>query len=133
MSMSTLTYGQSINDHYEVIFAQYIQRKNELPPAGWKRAVLHLPPNAARVDPKEQERFMEEFISLIREQCSMTVPSETNQRGLWIDKFDASEVVNKYLRGATLKLYAGKSAPQPVWIDIAPVAGASPGSGFFRT
>jgi hypothetical protein len=52
---------------------------------------------------------------------------------LWIEKFDGSEVVNKYLRGGKLKLYPGESVPQPVWIDVALIAGPWPGSGFFTT
>jgi hypothetical protein len=104
-----------------------------MPPTGWQRAVLHLPPDAARVEPREQDRFMEELLRLIREQCSTTNPKGTSPQGLWIEKFDGSEVVNKYLRGGKLKLYPGESVPQPVWIDVAVIAGPWPGSGFFRT
>ena len=126
-------YDQPIKDHYGVIFTQYLRRKNELPPAGWQRAVLYLPPNAERVDPSEQDRFMEELLRLVRERCSTTDPKDTSPQGLWIEKFDGSEVVNKYLRGGKLKLYPGESVPHPVWIDVALIAGPWPGSGFFTT
>jgi hypothetical protein len=133
MSATPLTYGQSINDHYEVVFTRYIQRKNELPPAGWKKVTLHLPQKAIRVDPREEDRLMEELLRLIREKCSTADPKKTNPQGLRIDKLDGSEVVNKYLQGATLMLYPGKSLPQSAWINVAPVAGPTPGGGFLRT
>jgi hypothetical protein len=133
MRAAPMPYDQPIKAHYEEILARYLQRKNEMPPIGWQRAVLHLPPDAARVEPREQDRFMEELLRLIREQCSTTNPKETSPQGLWIEKFDGSEVVNKYLRGGKLKLYPGESVPQPVWIDVALIAGPWPGSGFFTT
>ena len=133
MSTATpLAYDQPINAHYEEIFARYLQRKNEQPPAGWQRAVLELPPDAARVDPGEQERFMEELMRLIRERCAATDMKTVNHQGLWIDKFDGSEVVNKYLQGATLKLYPGEPMPESVWIDIAPIGRPWSGRGFFK-
>jgi hypothetical protein len=98
-----------------------------------QRAVLELPPNAARLDPKEEERFMEELLRLIRERCAATDPKDTSPQGLWIEEFDGSEVVNKYLRGGRLKLYPGKPMLESVWIDTAPDAGPIPSSGFFRT
>ena len=134
MSAATpLPYDQPINAHYEVLLANYIQRNKERPPAEWKRAVLHLPADAPRVEPNEQNGFMEGLLRLIREECSMTDPKDTSPQGLWIDKFDGSDVVNKYLRGATVKIYPGESVPHSVWIDVAAVAGSWPGSGFFRT
>jgi hypothetical protein len=127
MSAATpLSYDQPINAHYEVMFANYIQRKNERPPAGWKRGVLHLPANAQRVEPNEQNRFMEDFLALIREKCSTTDPADTTPQGLWIDNFDGSDVVKRYLEGATVPL------PESVWLDVAPVAGPWAGSGPFR-
>ena len=44
---------------------------------------------------------MEELTSLIRERCAATDLKRVNHQGLWIDKFDGFEVVNKYLQGAT--------------------------------
>ena len=126
-----LLYDQPINAHYEVLFANFIQRNNERLPAGWKRAVLHLPVDPLRVELSEQDRFMEGLLGLIREKCSTTEPKDTSPQGLWIDTFDGSDVVNKYLRGATLKIYPGESLPRSVWIDVAAIAGAWPGSGFF--
>jgi hypothetical protein len=59
MSVAPLTYGQSINDHYEVIISRYIEQKSELHPTGWKKVTLRLPSTALRAeDPKEQDRFM---------------------------------------------------------------------------
>lgn len=134
MSAATpLPYDQPINAHYGEIFVRYLRQKNEPPPAGWQRAVLELPPNAARVDPNEEERFMEELLRLIHERCAATDPKDTSPQGLWIEEFDGSEVVNKYLRGGKLKLYPGKPMLEAVWIDTAPDAGPIPPSGFFRT
>jgi hypothetical protein len=115
------------------MFANYIQRNNERPPAGWKKAVLHLPANAQRVEPNEQNRFMEDLLALIREKCSTTDRANTSPQGLWIDNFDGSDVVKKYLEGATVKIYAGEPLPKSVWLDVAPVAGPWAGSGPFRS
>jgi hypothetical protein len=127
-----LSYDQPISSHYEVIFANYVQRNNERPPAGWKRAVLQLPANAQRIEPNEQNRFMEELLRLIREKCSMTVPTDVSPQGLWIDKFGGFDLLNRYLQGATVKIYPGGFSAQSVWIDVAPAAGPFNGSGFFR-
>jgi len=127
-----LSYDQPISAHYEVIFASYLQRNNERPPVGWKRVVLHLSTNAQRVESSDQNRFMEELLRLIREKCSGTEPKDVNPQGLWIDRFEGSDLVNRYLRGATVKIYPGESSPQSVWIDVAPTAGAFSGGGFFR-
>jgi hypothetical protein len=122
MSAAPSLYGQSINDHYEVIVARYIQRKNELPPAGWKKVMLRLPSTALRVeDPKEQDRFIEELIRLIRERCSSTDPKKTHSQGLIVD-LNGSEVVNKYLRGLKAMLYPGEPVSS-VWIEVALVTG----------
>jgi hypothetical protein len=132
MSAATpFPYDQPINAHYGEIFVRHLRQKNEPPPAGWQRAVLELPPNAARVDPKEEEIFMEELLRLIRERCAATDPKDTSPQGSWIE--DGSEVVNKYLRGGKLKLYPGNSMLESVWIDTALDAGPIPPSGFFRT
>lgn len=115
------------------MFANHIQRKDERPPEGWKKAVLNLPANAQRVEPNEQNRFMEDLLRLIREKCSTANPADTSPQGLWLSDFDSSDVVNKYLRGATVKIYPGKPLPESVWIDVAPEAGPWAGSGFFRS
>ena len=133
MSAATPSYDQPINAHYEMMFANCIQRNNERPPAGWKRSVLRLPANAQRVEPNEQNRFMEDLLALIREKCSTTDPADTSPQGLWIDNFDGSDVVKKYLEGATVKIYAGEPLPESVWLDVAPVAGPWAGSGPFRS
>jgi hypothetical protein len=134
MSAATpLSYEQPINAHYEVILTNYIQQNNERPPAGWKRAVLHLPANAQRVVPNEQKSFMEGLLRLIREKCSTAKPEDMSPQGLWIENFEGSDVVNKYLRAGKVKIYPGKSLAESVWIDVAAVAGPWPGSGFFRT
>jgi len=127
-----LSYDQPISAHYEVIFASYLQRNNERPHLGWKRVVLHLSTNAQRVESSDQNRFMEELLRLIREKCSGTEPKDVSPQGLWIDRFEGSDLVNRYLQGATVKIYPGESSPQSVWIDVAPTAGAFSGGGFFR-
>ena len=115
--MSAPTYGQPIDDHYGVIISRYILGKNELSPTGWKKVMLYLPPNALRVeDPKEQDKFMEELLRLIRKQCSTIDPKNTHSQGLKVD-LTSSEVVNKHLPGLQGMLYPGEPA-SPVWIDI---------------
>jgi hypothetical protein len=127
MSAAPSPYGQSINDHYDVMIAQHIQQKNEFAPVGWKKAMLHLPQDAIRLEnPTEREKLMKALFGLIREKCSATDPKKATAQGLLID-LDGSEVVNKYLRGATLMLYPAPPAPQ-MWIEVAPVAGP----GFFK-
>jgi len=126
-----LSYEQPIDAHYEGIFVNYLQRNNERPPAGWRRVVLHLPANAQRIESDEQNRFMEELLRMIREQCSITEPKDVSPQGLWIDKFDGSDLMNRYLQGATVKIYPGESSAQSVWIDVAPTAGPFSGGGFF--
>ena len=130
---SPLSYDQPINAHYEVMFANYIQRNNERPPAGWKRGVLQLPANAQRVEPNEQNRFMEDLLGLIREKCSTANPEDTSPQGLWIETFDGFDVVKKYLEGATVRIYPGQPLPESAWLDVAPVAGPWAGCGFFRS
>lgn len=137
MSTVPVPHEQPINAHYTEIFARYLQRKNELPPAGWQRAVLELPPDATRVDAtrvdaREQDRFMEELLRLIRERCFTTDPKKTSLQGFWIEKFDSSEIVNRYLRGGRLKVYPGKSVPQQVWIEVASAAGSFGTGDVFR-
>jgi hypothetical protein len=66
---------------------------------------------------------MEELLTLIRKRCSTTDPKKTSPQGFWIEEFDSSEIVNRHLRGAKLKVYPGRSVPQQVWIDVAPAAG----------
>jgi hypothetical protein len=125
MSTAPSLYGQSINNHYDVIVARYTQRKNELPPTGWKKVVLHLPSTAVPIeDTKEQDRFMEELSRLIRERCSTTDPKKTHSQGLIVD-LDGSEIVNKYSRGLKAMLYPGEPVSS-VWIEVAPVAGPRP-------
>ena len=132
MSAATaLPYDQPIGDHYGVIFTRHLRRTNEPPPTGWQRGVLQLPQNASRVDPREEVKFMEDFVRMIYEKCSNTDPKNTNHSGFWIRDFDGSETVNKYLRGATLKMYPGDPMPESVWLDIAPTAGPWSGKGPF--
>jgi hypothetical protein len=122
-----LSYDQPIDAHYETIFTRHLQRTKEQPPAGWKKVMVHLPQNAPRVDPIEENRFMEDLLRLIREQSSKTNVKDVSRQGLWITNFDGYETVNKYLQGATLKLYVGKPTPDQVWLDIA--ATGKPWSG----
>jgi len=132
MSAAPLCYEQPIKAHYEEIFTRYLQRRYEPPPSGWQRAVLELPPDAPRVEMKEQDRFMEELLRLIRERCSTVDPKKTSPQGFWIEQFDSSEIVNRHLRGGKLKVYAGRSVPQQVWIDVAPAAGPFAAGDIFR-
>jgi hypothetical protein len=122
MNAAPLTYGQSINNHYEVIVSEYIQQKHELAPTGWKKVMLRLPSNAVRIeDPKEQSRFMEELLRLVRTQCSTTDAKSTHTQGLIVD-LNGSEAVDQYLPGLKAILYPGKPSSS-VWIEAAPVAG----------
>jgi len=123
MSATPVTYEQPIDAHYTTIFTRYLQRKKEPPPAGWQRAVLELSPDAIQVDAREEDRFMEELLKLIREQCLTTDPRKTSRQGLWIETFDSSEVVNRHLRGGKLKVYPERSVSQEVWIEVASSAG----------
>ncbi len=133
MSTATpLSYDQPIEAHYGTIFTRYLRRTNEPPPAGWQKAMLHLPQNAPRVEPREEVKFMEDLLRLIHERCSKTDVKDISPQGLWIDKFDGSEVVNKYLEGATLKLYPGEPMPESVWLDIAPIGKPWSGRGPFN-
>ncbi len=132
MSAAPLSYEQPIKAHYAEIFDRYLQRTNAQPPAGWQRAVLELPPDALRVDAGEQDDFMEELLRLILQRCSATDPKKTSPQGFWIDEFDSSEIVNRHLRGAKLKVYPGGSAPQQVWINVAPAAGPFAAGDIFR-
>jgi len=133
MSAAPVPYEQPINAYYTEVFARCFQRKNDLPPAGWQRAVLELPPDATRVETGEHDKFMEELLKLIREQCSTADPKRTSPQGLWIEKFDSSEVVNRHLRGGRLKVYPGKSVPQQVWIEVASAAGSFGTGDVFRS
>lgn len=128
-----LSYDQPISAHYEVIFANYLQRNNERPPVGWKRVVLHLSPSAQRVELSDQNRFMEELLRLIREKCSVIEPTDVSPQGLWIDRFEGSDLVNRYLQGATVKIYPGNPLAESIWIDVAPDAGPWAGSGPFKS
>jgi hypothetical protein len=122
MSAAPFTYGQSINDHYDVIVSRFIQQKNELPAIRWKKVMLHLPSNALRIeDPKEQDTFMKELLRLVRRQCSATDPKSTHTQGLIVG-LNGSDVVDKYLPGLKAMLYPGKPL-SAVWIEVAPVAG----------
>lgn len=132
MTTAPLSYEQPIKAHYEEIFTRYLRRTSEPPPVGWQRVVLELPPDATRVDATEQDRFMEELLTLIRERCSATAPAKTSPQGFWIEQFDSSEIVNRYLRGGKLKVYAGSLVPQQMWIDVAPAAGAFAAGEIFR-
>ena len=132
MSAAPLSYEQPIKAHYAEIFDRYLQRTNAQPPAGWQRAVMDLPPNAPRVEIREQDRFMEELLKLIRERCSTADPKETSPQGLWIEAFGGSEIVGRHLRGARLKIYPGESVPQKAWIDVAPAAGPFAAGDIFR-
>jgi hypothetical protein len=132
MSAAPLSYEQPIKAHYEEIFTRYLQRRSEPPPAGWRRAVLELPPDATRVDATERDSFMEELLRLIRERCATTDPKKTSPQGFWIEEFDSSEIVNRHLRGAKLKVYPGGSVPKQVWIDVAPAAGPFAAGDIFR-
>jgi hypothetical protein len=107
MRAEPLTYGQSINDHYEVIISRYIQQKEEIVPTKWEKVVLHLPPNASRIeDPKEQGQFMEELVRLVRAQCSATDANSTHAQGLIID-VNGSAIVDQHLPGLRATLYPG--------------------------
>ena len=132
MSAAPLNYEQPIKAHYSEIFYRYLRRTNEPPPSGWQRAVLELPPDAPRVDAREQDSFMEELLRLIQERCSTTDPKKTSPQGLWIEGFGGSEIVSRYLREARLKVYPGESVPQNVWIDVAPAAGPFAAGDIFR-
>jgi hypothetical protein len=132
MSAAPLSYEQPIKEHYTDIFYRCLQRTCEPPPAGWQRAVLELPPDAPRVEMREQDRFMEELLRLIRERCSTADPKKTSPQGFWIEAFGVSEIVDRYLRGARLKVYPGESVPQKVWIDVAPAAGSFAAGDIFR-
>jgi hypothetical protein len=132
MSAAPLSYEQPIKAHYAEIFDRHLQRTNAQPPAGWQRAMLELPADAARVDTREQDSFMEEVLRLIRERCSIVDPKKTSPQGLWIEAFGDSEIVGRYLRGARLKIYPGESVPQKVWIDVAPAAGPFAAGDIFR-
>jgi len=132
MSAAPLNYEQPIKAHYAEIFDRYLQRTNAQPPAGWQRAVLELPPDAPRVEVREEDSFMEELLRLIRERCSTTDPKKTSPQGFWIEQFDSSEIVDRHLRGGKLKVYAGRSVPQQVWIDVAPAAGPFAAGDVFR-
>ena len=132
MSAAPLSYEQPIKAHYAEIFARYLQRRSEPPPAGWQRAVLELPPDAPRVEMREQDRFMEELLRLIRERCSTADPKKTSPQGLWIEGFGGSEIVNRHLRGGKLKVYPGRSVPQQMWIDVAPAAAPFAAGDVFR-
>ncbi|MGA2235638.1 MAG: hypothetical protein ABSG23_09200 [Terriglobales bacterium] len=130
MSTATpLSYDQPIEAHYGTIFTRYLRRTNEPPPTGWQRGVIDLPQNAPRVDPSEENRFMENLLRLIREQCSKTDVKDVSRQGLWITNFEDYEVVNKYLQGSTLKLYVGKPMPDQVWLDIAAIGKPWSGKG----
>jgi hypothetical protein len=78
MSAAPVSYEQPIKAQYTELFARYLQRRSEPPPAGWQRAVLELPLDATRVDVGEQDSFMEELLTLIRERCSTTDPKKTS-------------------------------------------------------
>jgi hypothetical protein len=133
MSAATpLPFDQPIEAHYGTIFTYYVRRTNRLPPTGWQRALLHLPQNARRVEAGEENRFMEELVRMIHERCSKTDPKDVSPQGLWIEKFDDSEVVSKYLQGATLKMYPGKPMQDSAWLDIAATAGPWSGKGPFN-
>jgi hypothetical protein len=132
MSAAPLSYDQPIKAHYAEIFARYLQRTNEQPPAGWQRVVLELPPDAPRVETREQDRFMEELLKLIRARCSTVDPKKTSPQGLWIEAFGDSEIVGEYLQRARLKIYPGESVPQKVWIDVASAAGPFAAGDIFR-
>jgi hypothetical protein len=132
MSAAPLSYEQPIKAHYTEILTRYLQRTNEPPPAGWRRAVLELPPDAIRVEAREQDTFTEELLRLIRERCSTTDPKTTSPQGFWIEQFDSSEIVNRHLRGGKLKVYAGSPAPQQMWIDVAPAAAPFAAGDIFR-
>jgi hypothetical protein len=119
MTAAPVPYEQPINAHYTIILVRYLQRTNEPPPAGWQRAVLHLSPDAIRLDAREEDRFMEELLKLIRERCSTANPKETSPAGFWIESFDGSDIVKRHLRGSTLKVYPKKSVPLQVWIEVA--------------
>ncbi len=83
--MSTATprsYDQPIGDHYGTIFTRYFRWTNEPPLPGWQRGVLHLPQNAPRVDPREENKFMEDLLRLIREECSKTNCIAVVQQGV---------------------------------------------------
>jgi hypothetical protein len=125
-------YEQPIDAHYTDVLVRHFQRTKEVPPVGWRRARLELSPDATRVDVKEEDKFLEALLKLIREQCCAIDPTNTSRQGLWIEKFDSSEVVNKHLRGSTLKLFPG-SASQQVWIEVAPVAGTFTKGDVFRS
>ena len=133
MSTATpLSYDQPIEAHYGTIFTRHLRRTNEPPPAGWQRGVLHLPQNATRVDAREEVKFMEDLVRMIYEQCSKTDLKDIDPSGFWIKNFEGSEIVNKYLQRATLKMYLGKPMPDSVWLDIAPIAGSWSGKGPFN-
>jgi hypothetical protein len=132
MNAAPLNYQQPIKAHYAEIFARYLQQRSEPPPAGWQRAVLELPPDATRVDAREQDTFMGELITLIRDRCSTTDPKKTSPQGFWIEQFDSSEIVNRYLRGGKLKVYAGSPVPEQMWIDVAPAAAPFAAGDIFR-
>jgi hypothetical protein len=134
MSTATpLPFDQPIEAHYGTILTQYLRRTKEPPPTGWQRGVLHLPQNAPRVDDiREQVEFMQELVRLIREECSKTDPKDTDPSGFWIKNFEDAEVVNKYLQGATLKMYPGKPMPDSEWLDIASSGKAWSGKGPFN-
>ena len=61
----SLPYDQPIGDHYGTLFTLHLRRTNEPPPAGWQRGVLHLPQNAPRVDPREEIKFVKDFVRMI--------------------------------------------------------------------
>lgn len=133
MSAAKLSYEQPIKPYYVELLSRYLQQSNDRPPMGWRRAVIALPRNATRVEPAEQDRFMQELLTLIRERCAAVDPKDISPQGLWIEEFHRFELVDKHIHGARLKVYPGRSTPREVWIDVDPEAGRFPGAGTFRS
>jgi hypothetical protein len=117
----TVSYEVSVRPHYEEIIFKHLSREDSRPPEGWSWVQLTLPICPKLIEVSQQDAFMGELLKMIRGRTSTTNPKNITPQGLWIEDFGSSLILDEYLRGGALKIFAGEPVIERdahVWIQV---------------